>query len=67
MGDLLAVGRLGDLEVEQVEDVLAAGDRAPRQPACEDLRQCRQIRPDAVLGLCAARRNAEAGHDLVKD
>ena len=67
MGDLLAVGGLGDLEVEQIENILAAGDRAARQPAGEDLRQCRQIGPDAVFRLGAAGRNPEAGDHLVED
>jgi len=30
MGDLLAVGRLGDLEVEEVEDLFAACDGTTR-------------------------------------
>ena len=42
-------------------------DRAARQPAGEDLRQGRQVGPDAVGGLRAARRHAEAVDHLVED
>jgi hypothetical protein len=38
MGDFLSIRSLRDLEVEEVEDVLAAGDCSARQPAGEDLR-----------------------------
>ena len=67
MVDLFLAGRLGDLEVEQVEDVLAPGDRAARQAAGEDLRQRRQVGPDAVGLLRAAGRDAEAVDHLVED
>jgi hypothetical protein len=67
MGDLLAVGGLGHLKVEEIEDVLAADDRPARQAAGEDLGQGRHVGPDAVFGLGAARLHAETGHHLVKD
>jgi hypothetical protein len=67
VGDLLAVRGLGDLEVEEIEDVLAAGDGTPRQASGENLGEGRQIGPDAVFGLGTARRHAEAGHHLVED
>ena len=67
MGDLLLAGRLGGLEVEQVEDVLAAGDGAAGQAAGEDLRQGRQVGLDAVGLLRAARRDTETVDHLVED
>src|SRR5438874_895551 len=67
MRDLFLAGALGDLEIQQIENVLAPGDRAARQTAGEDLGQGRQVGADAISLLRPARRDAEAGHHLVED
>ena len=67
MGDLFAIGSLGHLKVEQVEDVLSPGNRTARQAARQDLGEGRQIGSDAVFGLRPTRRHAKPGHDLVEN
>ena len=67
MVDLFLAGALGDLEIQQVEDVLPAGDRAARQAAGEDFGERRQIGPDPVGLLRAARRHPEPVDHLVEN
>jgi hypothetical protein len=65
--DALVARRLGALVIHALHDVRPPDDRPARQPAGEDLRQAREVGCDAVMGLRAAGRDAEAGHHLVED
>ena len=48
-------------------DVAPAAECADRHAAADDLAERREVRLDAVALLCAAERDAEAGHHLVED
>ena len=67
MSDLFAIGGLGHLKVEQVEDVLSPADRTAGQAARQDLGKGRQIGRDAVFGLRPIRRHAKSGHELIEN
>ena len=60
VADLLAPGGFGGRGVELVHDVGAAGDRAARQAAGDDLGQHAHVGRDAEAALRAAARPAEA-------
>ena len=65
--DLLASRAFGDLEVEQVQDVLAPRDAGAGQSAGDDLGEAREVGPHVERHLRAALGGAEAGDDLVED
>ena len=67
VADLLAARRLGGRGVDLGHDVGAAGDRAARQAAGDDLGEVAHVRRHAVALLRAAARPAEAGDHLVED
>ena len=59
--------RLAGPKLQGRHQIGTPGHAAARQTACENLRQRRQIRRDSVIPLGPARRDAEAGDDLIEN
>ena len=51
---------------ELFHDLASAAERAERQAAADHLAERRQVRPDAVMRLGAAERDAKSGHHLIE-
>ena len=66
--DVGAVLARGEARRHQLRIFLLAADAASRRIAArDDLAEHREIRHDAEIALCARKRHAEAGDDLVED
>lgn len=66
--DVGAVLARGEARRHQLRIFLLAADAARRRiAACDDLAEHREIWHDAEIALCARKRHAEAGDDLVED
>ena len=55
------------IEIKPFDDVFAPGHAAARHAAGNNLCKACEIRRNAVVRLCAAWRNAKAGHHLIED